>query len=156
MSPLDRGALIQRFEVDAATELSLARLRFVAAGLASLGAVAMLLSSLPFVIMLVAVLSLLVSLGWMAKARSTEKRARSPQDHFLAVHAAGLDLADGPSRTWVMWASVTQIDVDEERLDIVVERADGEPLRLEPRYPGVEIHDLMHTLRNAWLKQNDL
>lgn len=155
MSELDRGALLQRFEVDAATEHSLARLRFWAACLASVGAVAMLLSSLPFVIMLVAVLALLVSLGWMAKARSTEKRAKAPQDHFLALYASGLEVAEGPSRTWVLWDSVTHIDVDEERLDIVLERANEDPLRLEPRYPGVEIHDLMHTLRNAWRNQND-
>jgi hypothetical protein len=34
-------------------------------------------------------------------------------------------------------------------------RPDGEPIRLEPRYPGVAIGDLMDTLRNAWLAGRD-
>ena len=155
MSDIERGSALRRFEVDPAGERSVGRLRLAAAVLASLGAIAMLLSSLPFVIMMVAVLALLVSAGWIAKARSSERRARTSEDHFLALYSRGFELGEGPARTWIAWERVTHIDVDEERLDIVVELQDRDPLRLEPRYPGVEIYQLMDTLRNAWRSQND-
>ncbi len=155
LSESELGTLIERFEVDPATERSVSRLRLVAAVLAGLGAIAMLLSALPFAILLIAVLALLVSAGWIAKSRSIEKRARMPQEHFLALHARGLLVREGASLTWVPWERVTHIDVDDERLDIVLERSEDDPLRLEPRYPGVEIYALMHRLRNAWRAPHD-
>lgn len=151
----EMGALLERFEVDPATEHAVSRLRLVAAVLAGLGAIAMLLSTLPFTMLLIAVLALLVSAGWIAKSRSIEKRARTPEEHYLAVHARGLLLREGASLTWVPWERITHIDVDDERLDIVLEQGDQAPLRLEPRYPGVEIYALMHRLRNAWRATND-
>lgn len=147
--PNDMGALVERFEVDPHTERSVSRLRLAAAVLAGLGAIAMLLSTLPFTMLLIAVLALLVSAGWIAKSRSIEKRARAPHEHYLALHTRGLLLREGPSLTWVPWEGVTHIDVDDERLDIVLERVSEPPLRLEPRYPGVEIYALMHRLRNV-------
>jgi hypothetical protein len=44
---------------------------------------------------------------------------------------------------------VQDVQVDEERLDVVVCRKYAAPVSIEPRYPGVEIHALMHTLRDA-------
>ncbi len=64
-------------------------------------------------------------------------------------------MGEGRSVTWIPWCEVCDIDVDEERLDIVLTRSSGERLRLEPRYPGIAIHDLMHTLRNAWRETPD-
>ncbi len=151
----DLGPLLERFEVDPGTERSVSRLRLVAAVLAGLGAIAMLLSELPFTMLLIAVLALLVSAGWIAKSRSIEKRARTPEEHFLALHKHGLLLREGAAITWVPWARITHIDVDDERLDIVLDWGEEAPLRLEPRYPGVEIYELMHRLRNAWRAAND-
>ncbi len=155
MTDSARGLLLSRYEVDPARERSLARLRTSAAVLAGLGAVAMLLSRLPFVMLLLAVLALLVSAGWLAQARGLRRRARAPEEHFLALHQRGFELGLGASRTWVPFTTVTDIDVDDERLDIVVAREGQAGLRLESRYPGVEIYALMHTLRKAWHDQND-
>jgi hypothetical protein len=149
------GALLERFEVDPASERAVSRLRLTAAVLAGLGAIAMLLSTLPFTMLLIAILALLVSAGWIAKSRTIEQRARTPEQHYLALHARGLMLCEGGSLSWVPWECVTHIEVDEERLDIVLERSTEPPLRLEPRYPGVEIYTLMNRLRNAWRGTND-
>ncbi len=149
------GQQIARYEVDPTTERSVSNLRLAAAVLAGLGAVAMLLSTLPFAMLLIAVLGLLVSAGWIAKSRSLKKRALVPEQHFLALYERGLLLGECESQTWVPWAQVTHIDVDDERLDIVLEQGAKEPARLEPRYPGVEIYELMHRLRNAWRAAND-
>lgn len=155
MSELDPGPLRERFQIDPADELALARLRLVAAGLAAAAAIAMLLSALPFVMVLLAVLALLVSLGWWGRARRLSKRAKNPEEHYLALYERGLMSADGAQRVWVAWKEVTHIDVDEERLEIVVQRGTAEPIRLEPRFPGLEIHELMHRLRNAWRGDSD-
>ena len=51
---------------------------------------------------------------------------------------------------------VVEIEVDEERLDVLVRLHAGPPLRIEPRYPGVEIHELVRTLNDARHKAGHL
>lgn len=145
-----RGALIARFTIDARGERGVARLRSAAALLALAGALALFLARVPVVVFMVAVLAAFISLAWLVQAKKARRRAHDPERHYLAVHARGLCVADGPSETWQPWDQVTEVDVDEERLDIVLSRRGLPPLRVEPRYPGVAIHDLMRTLRNAW------
>jgi len=151
----DPGPLRERFEIDPGDERAVARLRLLAAGLAALSAIAMLLSSLPFVMLLLAVLALLVALGWFSRAKSLAARAKNPEEHFLALHTRGFISAEGQKRMWVSWTEVTHIEVDEERLEIVVTREAEEPVRLEPRFPDLEIHELVRRLRNAWHTAND-
>ncbi len=155
MRPPPTEQPLRRFETDPIDERRLATVRRVSAAVGAACAVLVLLSSVPFTIALVCVLALLVSLGWLAAGRAAERRALHPELFQLALYERGLLLVEGASERWVAWADVTDIHVDEDRLDIVVERASTEPLRIEPRYQGVEIHALMDTLRNAWRARSD-
>jgi hypothetical protein len=154
---IDRGELLARFQVDPREERSFARIRLASALLGALGSAALLLGRLPVGVFMIGVLGLLVSLAWLRQARKAKVRAAQAGDHHLVVYKRGLLLAEGDTQTWLAWSDVRAVEVDEERLDIVLERSGGTvpPLRIEPRYPGVEIHELMRTLRNAWLSSSD-
>jgi hypothetical protein len=113
------------------------------------------LGDLPVPVFLVGVLGLLVSVAWLRNARRTAHRAPQANLHFLEVYEDGLLLSEGERRVAVLWTQVEDVEVDEERLDVVVTRRDAPPLRIEPRYAGVEIHQLVRTLRNAWRGPSD-
>jgi len=145
----DRGPVVARFEESASDLRALSRVRTVAALLALLGACAMLLGKLPLPLFLVAVLAILLSAAWLAQARRVRKRAALPAPAALVVYAEGMLLAESERETFVPFREVARIEVDEERLDIVLTRHDGSLLRVEPRYAGVDIHELVRTLDEA-------
>jgi hypothetical protein len=146
----DLGPLAVRFAVSADDQRSVARVRLVSAGVSAVGAVLLLLADVPIAVFLAAVLALLMTLVWFAQARTAERVARNVERYHLSVYRDGFLLSEGNKLHCVRFSDVREIAVDEERLDIVVTRAAKEPLRIEPRYPGVEIHALVHTLRHAW------
>ena len=153
--PEARGELLRRFQASATAELSLARLRLVTASVALMASIAVLLSKVPVTIFLVALVGVLVSVAWIRQGLTARKRAARPSQYFLELYARGLAIGEGARVQWLPWGEVCDIDVDEERLDIVLKARAGEPVRLEPRYPGIAIHDLMATLRNAWRGATD-
>jgi hypothetical protein len=114
------------------------------------GAVLLLLADLPIAVFLAAVLALLMSLVWFGQARTAGRIARNAERYHLSVYRDGFLLSEGEHVQRVRFADVREISLDEERLDIVVKCAAKEPLRVEPRYPGVEIHVLVHTLQQAF------
>jgi hypothetical protein len=154
-APADKGALLARFEVDPKSELGLARLRTVTSVLALGGALLLFLAGVPLPVFIAALIALIASTAWLVQARRARTRASHADQYFLAVHSHGFELAEGPKVTWVVWPDVSAIEVDEEHLEIVVARHTQGSLRVDPRYPGVAIHDLMLTLRNAWQKTLD-
>lgn len=146
----ERGPILARFEVSAGDQRALAYLRGICALLALGGAFAMLLGRLSVTLFMVALLAVLLALVWLAQARRLARAARSAIRPALTAHAHGM-LVEEPSRNeWLAWADVVQIEVDEERLDIVVTRRDKTTLRIEPRYQGVDLYRLVHTLTQAW------
>lgn len=149
-SPLALGPLLRRFEAGASDQRSVAVVRTGAAVLAGLGSVAILLADVPIPVFLAAVLGLLMSLVWLGQARRAQKLAHQASAYALSVYRDGFELSEAERGRRVGFGSVRDIAVDEERLDIVVKLSDGEVLRLEPRYPGVAIHDLVRSLHEAW------
>jgi hypothetical protein len=143
------GALRERFEVDAGDQRAFARLRAAVAVLSFFSAAALLFSRVPVAIFGVALVGLLVPLAWLRQARSARRRAARPSQHSLALYEKGLLVEDGALRSVLRWSEVTDIAIDEERLDIVLKRKDGEALRIEPRYAGVAIDELMRRLCDA-------
>ena len=154
------GALRERFEVGRADQRSVAVVRSVAALLSGACAVLLLLSDVPIPVFLAAVLGVLMSFVWWMQARRAARIATSPHAHSLAIHQHGFVIRDGPKRTVVLFADLASLAVDEEHLDIVaIFREDGAAdsahvgarpsLRIEPRYPGLAIHELVHRLQSA-------
>jgi hypothetical protein len=147
----ERGPLLRRFDTDPREQLSFARVRTLSALLALAGATAMLFGKLPIPALLIALLALLISLVWLRQARRAAASARSGRAEALRVHQLGFALDEGERTHWVAWSNVESIAVDEDRLDIVVKCRDAARLRLEPRYPGVDIYELVRTLDDARL-----
>ncbi|MFT3922513.1 MAG: hypothetical protein QM778_08265 [Myxococcales bacterium] len=148
--------MLARFEAEREAELSFARLRRTSAIVLAVGSLAVLLGRVPVAVFLVGALGLALSLAWLVQARRSARRARDPGATYLAVHAHGLEWADGfKAPIWVAWNTVSELDVDEEHLDVRVSLKGASPLHIEPRYPGVEIHELVRTLRNAWQRSDD-
>jgi hypothetical protein len=143
------GPLLSRLEVSRADQRSLALVRGGAALLCALCASALLLARVSVPVFLTGLLGLVMSLAWLAQARRAARTARAPEAHHLSIHRAGLVVAEQGQLTRLRFADVADIAVDEERLDIAVRMRDGRCIRIEPRYPGVEIHELMRRLREA-------
>lgn len=144
----ERGPVVARFEESASELRVLARVRTIAGLLALAGASALLLGRLPLPVFLVALLAALISLAWLAQGRRAH-RAAQQKPAVLRVHAQGLACEDAKGETWIAWSDVERVEVDEERLDIVLFRRDAPPFRLEPRYAGVDLYSLVHTLDEA-------
>lgn len=151
LAPPELGPLAVRFAISADDQRSVARVRLVSAGVSAVGALLLLLSDLPIAVFLAALLALMMSLVWWGQARTARRLANSVERYHLSVYRDGFLLSEGKDVQCVRFRDVREIAVDEERLDIVVTRTAKEPLRIEPRYPGVEIHALVDTLRHAWL-----
>lgn len=149
MSPPELGPLLSRYVVSRADQRSLALVRGGAALLCAVCAVWLLLSRVSLPVFLVALLGLAISLLWLAQARRAARTGAAPQAHYLSIHRDGLVVAEHDRLTCLPFADVADIAVDEERLDIALRMRDGSCVRIEPRYPGVEIHELMHRLREA-------
>lgn len=159
-APSDLGPLRERFEVGSADQRSVAIVRGGAALLGGGCAVLLLLADVPIPVFMAAVLGVLMALVWWMQARRAARIARAPDAHSLAIHQHGFVIHDGASHTAVRFADLESLSVDEERLDIVaVFRADPGPngdrgaarpsLRIEPRYPGLAIHELVRRLQGA-------
>ncbi len=149
------GAVVERFVATASWFRAEAALRFVSAALA-LGAAALaLLGSLPLAAFFVVLTGALVGIAWIGVARRSWKRADAPSAFTLTAYEKALTLGEGEGQTVLPYGEITSIAVDEDRLDVVIEHTKGPPVRIEPRYPGVEIHELVSRLRNVWSRQRD-
>jgi hypothetical protein len=160
IAPSELGSLRDRFEVGRADQRTVAVVRGVAALLSGACAVLLLLADLPIPVFMAAVLGVLMSLVWWAQGRRAARIARSPHAHSLAIYDHGFVIRDGAEQQVVRFADLASLAVDEERLDIVAvfkassaasEAADGarNSLRIEPRYPGLAIHELVSRLQSA-------
>jgi uncharacterized iron-regulated membrane protein len=145
----ERGPLRIRYEVSEREQRALARVRTISALLAFAGAVTMLLGRLPVPVFLLALLGLLISVVWLRQAQKARRAAGAAHRDALQVHEGGLFLDEAERTAWVPWSEVEDIVVDEERLDVVVIRRGTPALRIEPRFPGVDIYELMRTLNDA-------
>lgn len=150
----------ERFEVGRADQRSVALVRSMAALLSGGCALLLLLSDVPIPVFMAALLGVLMSVVWWAQGRKASRIASAPQAHSLAIHEHGFLITDGPKLTCVRFADVARMEVDEERLEIVAvfrplaspypaADASGGSLRIEPRYPGLAIHELVRRLQSA-------
>jgi hypothetical protein len=135
-----------RFELDTSAVRAVGRLRLAAAIVVLIGSiwiVAMGPGLLGWTMVAVAWLS---ATFWIVAFRRSRREAAGPARHYLDLGDDGLRLAEGGEPRFVPWSEVTRVDVDEERLMVVVERQGAEPLRIEPVYRGAGVHDLAEAL----------
>jgi hypothetical protein len=139
------GPELARFTASPRDVRTLALVRGVCGVLALLGSLAMLLGRLPVPLFLIALLGIVLSLVWLRQARKLWRRAGTAKPATLVVHRAGFALDD----TFIPFQQVTAFELDEERLDVKVALVNGEALRIDPQYRGVDIYTLVRTLQDA-------
>lgn len=92
-------------------------------------------------------LGVLVSIGWTAAWARSRRAIAGAGERFLDLSGDALSVVEGEQRTEVPWSSVVTIDVDEERLVVVVERQTEAPLRIEPVWGGLGVYELRDRLQ---------
>ena len=97
-------------------------------------------------------LGLLVTLLWIARVRKARAQVRRRGEHFLALEASGLRIGLGEAPpVELAWSQVADVDVDEDRLEVVVAlRGDEAPVYVEPIYGGLSVYDLGAAVRAAF------
>ncbi|MFM2421305.1 MAG: hypothetical protein RL385_6028 [Pseudomonadota bacterium] len=143
------GALVTRYTVDRTDMRIFAAVRAALAVFAMGASGLLLMSRVPVVIFGVALVGVLVPLVWLRQAKTARLRAASPEAHCIELFEGGLIVREGPCATPLNYHEISSFSVDEERLDIIVKRTQGPDFRIEPRYAGVAIHELMDRLSSA-------
>lgn len=136
------------FEHDARNEAAVVLVRAVAivGTLVSIGGLALALPT--WVGGVFALLGLAAIAGWTVMVLRGRARVRSRVSLDLAPER--LRYEDGSRVSEVAWEDVESVAVDEDRLDVVVERRGAEPLRVEPFFKGASVYELADAIRMAW------
>ncbi len=119
---------------------SVARLRQGAALVVLPAAITVLLSNPRLPLLWLAIAAILISLAWWRSARKS--LLGSSTSGGITLSPGRLEICDGDRTRTLETGHVSRIWVDEERLNVVVERTDGTLFRIEPRYAGVTIEKL--------------
>jgi hypothetical protein len=149
-----------RLELDVGVDRSVA-------GLRTLGAVAVLPASALLALvrpdgpgLILASLGALFGVGWIFAARRSRRRVGEAARHALVLTRDGLTLEQGEGAVDLAWREVTEVDVDEERLQVRVHRRGGDPLRIEPHFrgptaEGLGVYALQERVDAAWAAARD-
>lgn len=136
MTPSDSDAPFRTLRAGRA-DRDEAQLRVVAAVVCSLGAGLYALSRPgPFAIV-VSVTVIAAGVAWAKRANRTA--ARASVETLLVLAPSGLTLAPASE---VGWSSLTGVEVDEDRLVVLIHRSEGDAIVLEPVYDGLSVYDL--------------
>jgi len=137
------------FKLDRRAESAVGALRFVAAGVVALSTFCLAVQGPGLVMWVIIVLAWLATAFWLVAGSRARRRVREPGRWFLALRQDALELAEGERTTRVAWGEIKNVEVDEDRLVIVVERQSGPPVVIEPRYESVTIHELRNAIAGA-------
>ena len=148
-APCGKAAL-RRFELDSRAERQLAGARQLASAGVAVGAVWLAAVGTHMVHHLLAAAGGLATLGWWVVARRIRRRVASGARHYLALHDDVLEVAQGERTLVLPWDQVRSVEVDEERLVVVLERCSGSPLTVEPLYRGVGLYELRDAIAAVW------
>lgn len=137
--------LPRRYDADVRGELAGLRLRALA-GVVALGAGAWLVAlpyALPrfFGVAGVALGALWIARWWRAEPRAGEA--------YLELGTEDLVRHDAGRHDVIPWREIVDVDVDEDRLVVRIERARADPILIEPRY-GLALYALRDELRLVW------
>gem|GEM_PF-2733188 len=129
--------------MDVRAERDVARLRLAGAVTCGLCAASIAVLQPTRIGFAAAVMAALASLGWTVSFMRARRRRSVPTAYTLTLRDAGLELCEGTRTANVAWEDVHAVEVDEDRLVVLVHRRDGAPpLVLEPRYEGTSVYTL--------------
>ncbi len=134
--------MARRYEVDVENERAVSQLRTAAATIVLLGCFWAAMQHPNTIGWIVITLSLLGVAAWVVLVRRSRSVLSAPERYALTLDEAGLTLDEGDVHEAVRWPDLASLEVDEDRLVIVVRRRDGTTFDILPRYAGIGVHDL--------------
>jgi len=94
-------------------------------------------------------LGILATVGWVVSFERARRRDHDRHRYYLDLAGDRLTLAEGAELHTIPWNRIVEVNVDEDRLAVVVTQDGGAPLRIEPRYGALGIYELAERLRLA-------
>jgi hypothetical protein len=81
-----------------------------------------------------------------ARARSTQRR---PAEHYLEFRPDALCLREGAQEQVVPWHEIISVAIDDDRLQVIVQRKSSAALVLEPQYRGLGLRPMAEAVQDA-------
>lgn len=135
----------QTYALDASAERSVGRLRLLGAFVVAPAGIVWALQGPGTVGWVLIALAWIASLGWISAWARARRRIRRSDEWALRIDSEGLCLRLGGLDHVVGWNELRGVEVDEERLVVVIERTDGSTLRVPPLF-NAGLYDLKEAL----------
>lgn len=126
-----------------------ARVRLAAAVITALAAIWLAWTERSIWFRLLAAVSGLFAARWLLVYRRSARTVSAAEAHYLEITTDRVTVADGAHQRAVPMTGVERIELDEDRL-VVVLRLGNEELPIEPMYGGLGLRDLAETLERYW------
>jgi hypothetical protein len=145
--PSARGQATRRLTLAVGAERSVARFRLVSAFVVLPASIYVLARPSPLPAKTFAVLGVLACLGFVASFFRARARIRGRDAFHLDLADDGMTLCLGAAPTYVAWSEIVDVDVDEDRLMVVMRLRDGRFVDVPPSWEGVGLYELAASLR---------
>lgn len=93
-----------------------------------------------------ALVSLLFAARFIASYRKVQRTATNTAAHYLEITTERVTLAEGAVQRSIPFERVTRIELDEDKIAVVLRADDAEELSVEPVYGGLGLRELADTL----------
>ena len=141
-----------RLMLDIAHEQTDARVRLSAAVVAGGAAVWLAWVDTSVWLRVLALVSLLFAARFIASYRKVKRTATHSAAHYLEITTERVTLAEGAVQRSIPFERVTRIELDEDKIAVVLRAGEAEELSVEPVYGGLglrELADTLHRYRQA-------
>lgn len=138
-----------RLMLDVEAEQRNAHLRLAAAALAVFGGAWLLWvqrSEPNWVLIVVALAGIAFALRWLASYRKLRHVAGTAAAHYLEITAEHVTLAEGSQQRSIPREHIQAVELDDDRLAVVLRLHTAETVVIEPVYGGLGLRELGETL----------
>jgi hypothetical protein len=133
--------------LDIAHEQTDARVRLSAAVVATGAAVWLAWVDTSVWLRVLALVSLLFAARFIASYRKVKRTAADTAAHYLEITTERVTLAEGAGQRSIPFERVTRIELDEDKIAVVLRADEAEELSVEPVYGGLGLRELADTLQ---------
>jgi hypothetical protein len=86
---------------------------------------------------------------WVVLARRSMKQLADAELHYLDIGDLTLQVRTGAQLQTLAWSDVEAVEIDEDRLVVLLRVRGAKPLAIEPMYGGLTLTELGMTLQRA-------
>lgn len=136
-----------RLMLDIAHEQTDARVRLSAAVIAAGAGLWLAWVETSVWLRIAALVSLAFAARFIASYRKVKRLAPTASAHYLEITTERVTLADGAGERSMPFERITRIELDEDRIAVVLRAGEAEELSVEPVYGGLGLRELAETLQ---------